>query len=282
MNSSTASDPLEAPPSRWKVAKRNARLTFLSAISKLYGGSMSKSQRVPGQEPQVTVGPVIGKVTCTTARILIEVDTTGSLTLELHECHVALEKQPSFLKRQFTSARSKSHKQKQTARRQTVKKIKKSVQACRPSVFMFEYLTPGTKYTVEVKGCRGSILVGSFRTFPEVPAETLTVGVTSCNKIFITELIASQWDLWAHLSKSIEAGKIDLLVHLGDQVSNTSLSCRVACLAYVCQSILYFYKLACKPLKVKCVIMQEQVFICMYFVIVEYLIYRILDYLKTS
>lgn len=234
VNSSTAGDPLETPPSRWKVAKRNARLTFLSAISKLYGGSLSKSRQVPGQEPQVTVGPVIGKVTCTTARVLIEVDMKVSLTLELHECCASLEKQPSFLRRSFTSGRSKSLKQKQTPRHETVKKIKKSVEAFRPSVFMFEGLTPGTKYTVEVKGCKGSILgtellVGSFRTFPEVPAETLTVGVTSCNKIFITQLIASQWDLWAHLSKSIEAGKIDLLVHLGDQVSNTSLSCRVVC-----------------------------------------------------
>jgi hypothetical protein len=44
----------------------------------------------------------------------------------------------------------------------------------------------------------------------------MTVGAISCNKIFIIEQANTMHsDLWAHLSKSVEARNIDLLVHLG-------------------------------------------------------------------
>jgi hypothetical protein len=51
---------------------------------------------------------------------------------------------------------------------------------------------------------------------PAVPPQNMTVGVISCNKIFIIEQANTMHsDLWVHLSKSVEAGNIDLLVHLG-------------------------------------------------------------------
>lgn len=209
------------PPSRWslKAAKRNAQMSFLHSISRMYGHSGSRSLKVPSVMPQVMVGPVIGKVTSTTARILIEVNKTGSLTIEVNEQVPALEKQPSFLQRQLTGGRrgpAKIFKSKGSPHDH--KKKVQNVIANRPSIFEFKGLKPGTMYTVDVRGCT-VMTTSSFRTFPDVPAETLSFGVISCNKIFITDmLIAPAWDLWTHLCKSIEAGKVDLLLHLGDQV----------------------------------------------------------------
>ena len=204
-------------PSRLKAGMRNVKLSFLHSISRLYGTSATRSLKLPGEQPQVMVGPVIGKVTSTTARILIEIDKTGGLTIELKESakESALEKQPSLLQRKLSKKYSSrtghsSHGDK--------KKLQKNVIENRPSIFEFKDLKPETHYTVEVKNC--TIMTKSgFRTFPEVPAESLSFGVISCNKIFITDImIAPAWDLWAHLSKNIEAGKVDLLLHLGDQV----------------------------------------------------------------
>jgi hypothetical protein len=205
---------------RWnlKAARRNAQMTFLHSISRLYGNSGSRSLKVSVM-PQVMVGPVIGKVTSTTARILIEIDKTGSLTIELNAQVPALEKQPSFLHRQLTNGRRgpKSFKPGKGSHHEH-KKVVQNVTANRPAIFEFKGLKPETSYTVEVKGCT-TRTPSSFRTFPEVPADTLSFGVISCNKIFITDmLIAPAWDLWTHLSKSIDAGKVDFLLHLGDQV----------------------------------------------------------------
>jgi hypothetical protein len=214
--SSQQHDQLAEPPSRWKAGVRNAKLSFLHSISRMYGTSGSRSLKVPGVQPQVMVGPVIGKVTSRTARILIEIDRTGSLTIELkgHAKEPALEKQPSLLQRTVSRKSSKSARPSPGDK----KKLQKNVIANRPSIFEFRDLKPGTHYTVEVKDCI-MMTKCSFRTFPDVPAESLSFGVISCNKIFITDmLIAPAWDLWAHLSKSVEAGKVDLLLHLGDQV----------------------------------------------------------------
>ncbi|KAG0620338.1 hypothetical protein M758_4G208700 [Ceratodon purpureus] len=209
-------DPVAEPSSKWKAGMRNAKLSFLHSISRMYGTSGSRILKVPGEKPQVMVGPVIGKVTSTTARILIEIDKTGSLTIEVrgHAKEPVLEKQPSILQR----ARSKKSLKSERASDGDKKKLQKSVLANRPAIFEFRDLKPGTLYTVEVKDCHTTIK-SSFRTFPEVPAESLSFGVISCNKIFITDImIAPAWDLWAHLSKSIEAGKVDFLLHLGDQI----------------------------------------------------------------
>lgn len=214
-------DSLGEPASKWKAGVRNAKLSFFHSISKMYGTSGSRSLKLPGEQPQVMVGPVIGKVTSTTARILIEIDKTGILTIELRgNSYVpVLEKQPSLLQRTLSKKASKSGRPSLGDK----KKLQKKVEANRPSIFEFRDLKPGTHYTVEVKDCT-IMTKSSFRTFPEVPSESLAFGVISCNKIFITDmLIAPNWDLWAHLSKSIEAGKVDFLLHLGDQVRPLSL-----------------------------------------------------------
>ncbi|KAG0591592.1 hypothetical protein KC19_1G186500 [Ceratodon purpureus] len=215
-----------APASKWKARKRNARLNFLSSISNLlpmYGSSLSRDLMAFSVEPQVIVGPVIGKVTATSARILIEIDMSVPLTIEIQERPPALEKQPSSLLRQLTGGsrgRSSNNFKPRLPSDEIYDKctIQKNVTAKRPSIFVFNDLKPGTAYVVEVKGCM-PITKSSFRTFPEVPAEKLTFGVISCNKIFITDLLGPLGQgLWTHLSNCIEAGKVDLLLHLGDQI----------------------------------------------------------------
>ena len=209
----------QEPPRKWKAGIRNAKLSFLHSISRMYGTSGSRSLKVPGVQPQVMVGPVIGKVTSTTARILIEIETPGSLTIEVHEQAEEtprLEKQPSILQRAKSRKRIPRPPAPSTGGHKV--KVKNVVQANRPAVFEFRGLKPGTLYSVEVKDCT-IMTKSSFRTFPEVPSESLSFGVISCNKIFITDMmIAPAWDLWAHLAKTVEAGKVDYLLHLGDQV----------------------------------------------------------------
>jgi hypothetical protein len=216
---------LEGGPSLWKSAKRQARLKILHAISKIYKSPSSSIERSDyGPQPLVTVGPVIGKVTTTSSRILVEVNRTRVLTLVVNK--IEFEKPLSFLQRQITPGKqlppnlstTGAKTQPSQQGRPHMKKLQKEVKANRPSVFEFRDLEPDTRYSVEIKGCRG-LVTGSFRTFPAVPAQNMTVGVISCNKIFITEqAIPMHSDLWAHLAKSVEAGNIDLLVHLGDQI----------------------------------------------------------------
>jgi hypothetical protein len=216
---------LEGGPSLWRSAKRQARLKILHAISKIYKSPSSSIERSKyGPQPLVTVGPVIGKVTTNSSRILVEVDRTVVLTLVVNK--IKLEKQLSFLQRQITPGKqllpnlstTGSKMQPSQQGRPHMKKLQKKVEANRPSVFEFRDLEPDTRYSVEIKGCRG-LVTGSFCTFPAVPPQNMTVGVISCNKIFITEqAIPMHSDLWAHLAKSVEAGNIDLLVHLGDQI----------------------------------------------------------------
>lgn len=218
-NSAVDNHSEELPHSRWKGSKRNVKLNFYHTISKMYGTSGSRKFKA-GVEPQVKVGPIIGKVTATTARILIEIDRSGMLTIEVREKPQTLEKQPSFLQKQLTIGRRGTTKTYGATGHLSDKEhvLQKGVIANRPAVFEFRDLKPETAYIVEVKGCTKDITASSFRTFPEASADALTFGVISCNKIFITDImIPPALDLWGHLSKNIEAGKVDYLLHLGDQ-----------------------------------------------------------------
>ncbi|XP_024371364.1 uncharacterized protein [Physcomitrium patens] len=219
-NSAVDNHSEELPHSRWKGSKRNVKLNFYHTISKMYGTSGSRKFKA-GVEPQVKVGPIIGKVTATTARILIEIDRSGMLTIEVREKPQTLEKQPSFLQKQLTIGRRGTTKTYGATGHLSDKEhvLQKGVIANRPAVFEFRDLKPETAYIVEVKGCTKDITASSFRTFPEASADALTFGVISCNKIFITDImIPPALDLWGHLSKNIEAGKVDYLLHLGDQI----------------------------------------------------------------
>jgi hypothetical protein len=102
--------------------------------------------------------------------------------------------------------------------------VTKKLEAKRPCVFEFTGLQPGTRYLVNLPDCYACVKKSSFRTFPEEPLKYFQLAAISCNSIFITKkTITKISDLWFHLFKSIREDRIDLIIHLGDQVSVVSL-----------------------------------------------------------
>ena len=98
--------------------------------------------------------------------------------------------------------------------------LTKKLEAKRPCVFEFTGLQPETRYMVKLAGCHEAVKNSNFRTFPEKPSKCFRMAAISCNSIFITKkTITNISDLWSHLFKSIKEGRIDLVIHLGDQVS---------------------------------------------------------------
>ncbi|MCO5550235.1 hypothetical protein L7F22_003718 [Adiantum nelumboides] len=96
--------------------------------------------------------------------------------------------------------------------------ILKEMKEKHPTVFVFTTLEPDSRYVVEVKDCHGAE-TSSFKTFPTKLSKRFRMASISCNSIFITKKTITRIDdLWHHLSKSIEANKVDLLIHLGDQI----------------------------------------------------------------
>jgi len=135
----------------------------------------------------VTVGPVIGKVTDTTARVAIEVDRSGPVTCVVTDANgQATPSQKSLEKDRFTA-------------------------------FEFSGLLPKTPYSVSVQGASCPV-AGGFRTFPSNP-DRMNVAAVSCN--FTIRRVDT--DLWADLrDRNVEPGNIDLLLHVGDQIYGDS------------------------------------------------------------
>jgi hypothetical protein len=135
--------------------------------------------------PEIVIicGPVIGKVTQTTARILIEIKYKATLTLSLSP---------------VTSKKAKSVR------------MSKILQPKTPAIFDFEHLSPDCHYKVviiethrvkgppEVKKCQ-------FRTLPLTPPEKLRIAVISCNSMEAELKCDTKYSLWHHLAERIEA-----------------------------------------------------------------------------
>lgn len=134
---------------------------------------------------KITVGPVIGKVTKNSGRVLLELDADARV-----DC-VA------------TPPRGKG---KPIPRTRSFKKN-------RPSVFHFTGLRPGTKYQITFPGIKTN-RTGTLRTFPPKP-DRMNVAAVSCN----FTIMRGDTNLWADLrDRYVGEGDIDLLLHLGDQV----------------------------------------------------------------
>jgi hypothetical protein len=132
---------------------------------------------------KMTLGPVIGKVTDTTARILIEADATVQVT-----CTLIGSGLPPL---------------------QQAKKLTKD----RPSVFSFAGLQPATPYSVTFKGITDP-RVGRVITLPSNPAG-LNLAVVSCNNT----PRRGETELWQDLfQRYVATGDVQLLLHIGDQV----------------------------------------------------------------
>ncbi|HMF56269.1 MAG TPA: alkaline phosphatase D family protein, partial [Pyrinomonadaceae bacterium] len=133
--------------------------------------------------PKITVGPVIGKVTDSTARVLAEADDYSQVTCELRD--------------------SGGHSLQQT----------KNLRRNRPSIFSFENLLPETDYTVAFHGADCD-LEGRFRTFSANPS-TMNLLALSCNRT----IKRGTTDLWADLNQRfVSAGESDMILHIGDQI----------------------------------------------------------------
>jgi hypothetical protein len=134
---------------------------------------------------KITLGPVIGKVTETTARVLVEADADVRLTCEAADAGGKV------------------------AAAQTL-----DVAGNVPSAFELRGLAPGTRYGVGFKGAGGVSPKGRVRTFP-ADADALNLAAVSCD--FLGR--RGKTDLWADLrDRYVMPGDVDLLLHLGDQI----------------------------------------------------------------
>eukprot|EP01006_Ploeotia_vitrea_P057815 TRINITY_DN68308_c0_g1_i1.p1 TRINITY_DN68308_c0_g1~~TRINITY_DN68308_c0_g1_i1.p1 ORF type:complete len:669 (+),score=27.77 TRINITY_DN68308_c0_g1_i1:66-2009(+) len=139
--------------------------------------------------PRLTIGPVIGLVTDSTARVLVESPVGGLLTCILY----APNDQPYQSQAQANPNR--------------------------PVVFSWAGLPSATRFRVVVNGF--GHVQSSFSTFSSFPTldEKLAFGAVACNKYRITQqIVKPHGDVFYGVVRDILAGKLHMLIHLGDQV----------------------------------------------------------------
>mmetsp|Transcript_108239 Transcript_108239/g.316577 ORF Transcript_108239/g.316577 Transcript_108239/m.316577 type:complete len:714 (-) Transcript_108239:59-2200(-) len=154
----------------------------------------------PPGEPKLVVGPVVGKVTEDSARILVEPDRDVTVTCSLTpegESDPAATEELSLVKG-------------------------------RPSVFKFSGLAPGTKYVASFDGAEIFTDVCSFRTVPPEGykfdrGDRPHFAIASCNKVYTSRQLprGCLGDLWRNLEIRMKEGEtVDYMLHLGDNVYN--------------------------------------------------------------
>lgn len=166
--------------------------------------------------PTVVIGPVVGLVTDTTARVLLEIDEPAEVTI--HISPAPLQGNEKFARKVSPAPVSSTL----------------SLAANAPRAFEFTKLTSDTRFFLRIEGASiaeelrrqvGSLVThGSFHTHP-ADGWNLTQGrlpsfaAVSCNKIYETERsVGKNMDLWEDLAAKAEAGTIDMALHLGDVV----------------------------------------------------------------
>jgi phosphodiesterase/alkaline phosphatase D-like protein len=134
----------------------------------------------------MTIGPVVGKVTDTTARVLVEADADAAVRCVLID--------PT----------------------ETRHEVALALRGGRPAVFAFQGLAPETPYSVTFQGLEAR--VGRVMTLPSA-ARALNLAVVSCN--FTTQ--RGETDLWEDLfTRYVATGDVQVVLHLGDQVYGDS------------------------------------------------------------
>mgnify|MGYP000873027149 CR=1 FL=1 len=134
---------------------------------------------------KVTLGPIIGKTTDTSARVMLEFLQDGEEVLTL------------------TAPDGQTH----TCRRHVI--------ANRPVVFQFDNLLPQTKYTVTSNypfQC-----TSAFRTLSLGPAP-INFAFLSCNSRKAAKKYHDKNNLWSDLGSRACSDQVDYIIHLGDQV----------------------------------------------------------------
>ena len=137
------------------------------------------------QSQKVTLGPIIGKTTDTSARVMLEFSQDGEEVLTL----TAPDGQTHTCLRRF--------------------------HANRPVVFQFNNLLPKTKYTVTSKypfQC-----TSAFRTLSSGP-DPINFAFLSCNSRRAAVDYPDRNNLWSDIGSRACSGQLDYIIHLGDQV----------------------------------------------------------------
>jgi hypothetical protein len=139
---------------------------------------------------KIICGPIIGAVTCNSARILVEVAHDCQLTMILTSSDTNIEL--------------------------TLKLLKKV-----PTIYKFINLTPATPYTIIFKEpvnysniCLAE-QISQFRTLPE-EFEKIKLGFISCNSIRDEIYSDKVYSLWHQLASSVKS--FDFIIHHGDQM----------------------------------------------------------------
>lgn len=131
------------------------------------------------------VGPVVGKVTENSARILLE----ASENTTVDGFAIAMVGQT-------------------TAPIQATVDLKRGI----PGILRFRGLKPNTRYIIYFSGIRAQ--PATFKTFSKDHSR-MNIGVVSCNKPGCCQ----ETDLWGDLyHRYVKTGEMDLLLHVGDQV----------------------------------------------------------------
>jgi alkaline phosphatase D len=139
---------------------------------------------------KIICGPIIGAVTCHTARIVVEVESDCELTMFLMSDDTLLE---------------------------LTLQVKKRF----PTVFKFINLTPSTTYAVSFKEAviySNPILAkqtADFRTMPE-EVDDIKIGFISCNSVRTEFQSNKSYSMWYHLAAQVKS--FDYIFHHGDQV----------------------------------------------------------------
>lgn len=133
---------------------------------------------------RLVLGPVVGKVTSTSGRVLVEADRKAQASIEL-----------------VPHGDGERHS------------VSLDLEGGIPQAASFQELNPNTHYDIVVHGLDDPY-PGCLRTFPERP-ERLNLAAVSCN--FLVR--RGKTDLWSDLlERYVRPGDIDMLFHLGDQV----------------------------------------------------------------
>ena len=175
--------------------------------------------------PKVILGPVIGIVDQTSARILLEIDVDAEVKIQL------VPNQPTVRGWWGRSAapRSQSQVTEFELDADTLPFVCRTrMTANRAAAFAFSSLKPGTCYTVQILGADpqeespGTPLRSSFTTMPEnlqdrTDFKFLTL---SCNDISCS--VTGTTNAWEALWDVVQKGDIMFLAHIGDQVYSDS------------------------------------------------------------
>lgn len=156
------------------------------------------------------LGPIVGLVTDSSARVLVEFTQDQEVTLVATPVAVKPGCQGGGPGRDV-----------------------KRASAHRPVVFVLSGLSGGVKYSLSLQGVFGMVPnVGSFWTVPpggyKLGYQNPRFVVKSCDCYYNTrDLVDDDSDLWRDLADRISRDEIDYLVHIGDNVYNDTDYCDI-------------------------------------------------------